>query len=71
MAGKRKISAREFSRRATLAAEKYLSKLPPDERSERIRAFENTVTKLSRGNRATTGRSKETQAYPLVARGRG
>ena len=67
---KRKVSAREFSKRFTRIVAAHLSTLPPDEQDRRIRAAERVATTRCRGVSATTRGVAETQRIHLAARTR-
>lgn len=64
------ISSDRFAKRFANIVEKSLAKLPAHEQDARITAFEEAVSKISRGTPARVSRTPRTPAIPLVARGR-
>lgn len=71
MAGRRKMSKREFARKFADIAEEALEKLPPAEQDKKIARFENTVAKLSRETPSRASRTARIPAIPLHSRARG
>ena len=71
MAGRRKMSKREFARKFADIAEEALGKLPPAEQEKRIARFENTVAKISRETPSKVSRTARIPVIPLHTRARG
>ena len=69
--GKKRISKKEFVRGFGAEAIKYLESLPVSERAARIEAFgKKVIRSCGPGTESTIPTASETQATPLVARGR-
>ena len=70
MAGKKKLSKREFARRFADIAEKSLGSLPAEEQERRITAFERAVSRVCGGENSKPSRNHQTPSIPLYTRAR-